>query len=190
MMPSAASAPASCAGRPAAAAVRAAPMQQQEAGGAEREGRGQRDHAARGRQRGLERHDDQPDRGERADAAGLDRDRGDEPGQRQRREHMRALVAAGARQEIGDQDRRDQPGEHQHFERARHAAQREIDRERGERDQAAEQPRRDEGAMARRRQRVLLRRRMHQRSRHSRESAANRPTLSCARPTLRTRSPY
>ena len=41
---------------------------------------------------------------------------------------------------------------------------RQIDREGGERHQAAEQPRRDEGAMARRRQRVLLRRRMHQAS--------------------------
>ena len=49
------------------------------------------------------------------------RDRGDEPGERQRREHVRALVLAGAREEIGDQDRRDQPGEDHDFEHARNA---------------------------------------------------------------------
>ena len=87
----------------------------------------------------------------------------DQAGQRQRGQHVRALVAAGARQEIGDQDRRHQPGEHADFERARHAAQGDIDRESGERGEAAEQARRNEGAMARRRQRILLRRRMHQR---------------------------
>ena len=137
--------------------------EQQEAGAAERKGRGQRDHAARCRQRRFERNDHQPDGGERADAAGLDRHRGDEPGQRQRGEHMRALILAGAREEIGDQDRRDEPGEHDHFEHARHAAQADIDREGGERHEAAQQPRRDERAMARRRQRILLRRRMDQR---------------------------
>ena len=162
-MPSAASAACSCSTGTAGGSSAEVAHQQQEAGGAERKGRRQRHHAARGRQRGLERNDHQPDRGERADAAGLDRDRGHEPGQRQRREHMRALILAGAREEIGDQDRRDQPGEHDHFEHARHAAQADIDRERGQRHQAAEQPRRDERAMARRRQRVLLRRRMDQR---------------------------
>ena len=128
--------------------------------------------------RGFERHDHQPDRGERGDAAGLGGDRGDEAGQRQRREHMRALVVAGARQVIGDQDRRDEPGEHDDFERARHAAQGEIDRQRGERQQAAEQPRRDERAVARGRQRVVLRRRMHQRVDHTRGSARTGPRHS------------
>ena len=162
MMPSAASAPTSLpAGRQRQQVLRA--EEQQQAGRDQREGRGHRDHPARGRQRRLERHDHQPDRGERADAAGLGGDRGHEPGQRQRGQHMRAFVLAGARQVIGGQDRQHQPGEHQHFERARHAAHRDIDRERRERDDAAEQPRRDEGAMARRRQRVVLRRRMHQR---------------------------
>ncbi len=75
---------------------------------------------------------------------------------------MRALVLAGARKEIGDEDGRDQPGEDQHFEQARHPAHGQIDREGGERDQAAEQPRRDEGTVAGGRQRVLLGRRMHQ----------------------------
>jgi hypothetical protein len=44
--------------------------QHQEARGAERKGRGDRDDAARRRQRRLERHDHEPDRGEGADAAG------------------------------------------------------------------------------------------------------------------------
>ena len=137
--------------------------EQQQAGRAEREGRGQRDDAPRRRQRRFERHDHQPDRRERADAAGLDRDHRHQAGERQRGEHVGALVLAGARKEIGDEDRRDEPGEDHHFEQARHAAQRQIDREGGKRDQAAEQARRDEGAMARGRQRILLRRRMHQR---------------------------
>ena len=73
---------------------------------------------------------------------------------------MRAFVAPGARQEIGDQDRDHEPGEYRDFERARHARAREIDRKRRERDQRAEQPRRDEGAMPRRGQRILLHGRM------------------------------
>ena len=129
----------------------------------QREGRRQRDDAARRRQRGLERHDHEPDRGERGDAAGFGGDRRDQPGQRQRRKHMGAFVLPGARQVIGGEDRQHQPGEHQHFERARHAAHGDIDRKRRERDHAAQQPRRDEGAMARRGQRVVQRRRMHQR---------------------------
>ena len=48
------------------------------------------------------------------------------------------------------------------FEHARHAAQRDVDRESGEREQAADQARRDERAMPRGRQRVVPRRRMHQ----------------------------
>ena len=95
-------------------------------------------------------------------AAGLAGDREDEPGQRQRRQDMRALVAAGARQEIGDTDRDHEPGEDRDLQRARNPARGEIDRKGGERDQRAEQPGRDEGAVARGRQRVLLNRRMNQ----------------------------
>ena len=75
---------------------------------------------------------------------------------------MGAFVAAGARQKIGDQDRDHEPGEHRDFERARDAPRRQIDRKCRQRDQRAEQPRRDEGAMPRRGQRILLNRRMNQ----------------------------
>ena len=129
----------------------------------QREGRRQRDDAARRRERGLERHHHEPDRGEGSDAAGFGGDRGHEPGQRQRREHMGAFVLPGARQVIGREDRQHQPGEHQHFKHARHATHGDIDRERRERHDAAQQPRRDEGAMTRRGQRVVQRRRVHQR---------------------------
>ncbi len=93
----------------------------------------------------------------------VDRHRHDETGQRQRRQHMRAFVAAGARQEPRQQNRRDQPGEGRDLERGRRAAHRQIDRKCRKRRQAAEQPRRHEGAMARARQRVIARRRMQQR---------------------------
>ena len=76
---------------------------------------------------------------------------------------MCALVAAGAGQKIGGQNRRHEPGKYHEFDRARRAARNQVDRKRRQRDNAAEQPRRDEGAMTRRRQRILLRRRMHQR---------------------------
>ena len=76
---------------------------------------------------------------------------------------MRALVAAGARQKPGQQDRRDQPGERGDLECGGRAAHRQIDRECRKRRQASEQPRRDERAMARARQRVVARRRMQQR---------------------------
>ncbi len=135
----------------------------QQAGGEQRERRGGRHHPPRGGQRRFERHDDEPDGGEGADSSGLRRHHGDETGERERGQHMRALVAARARKEIGGEDRRDQPGENHDLERARHAAHGEIDRKRGERCGAADQSRSDERAMARRRQRIALRRRMHQR---------------------------
>ena len=134
-----------------------------ERGAGQRQRGGERHHAARCRERGLERNDDQPDRGKGFDAAGGHRHRHDEAGQRQRRQHMRAFVAAGARQEPGQQDRRDQPGEGRDLERRRRAAHRQIDRKCRERRQAAEQPRRHERAMARARQRVVSRGRMQQR---------------------------
>ena len=83
--------------------------------------------------------------------------------QRQRRQHMRALVAAGTRQKPRQQNGRDQPGEGRDLKGGGRAAHRKIDRECRERRQASEQPRRDEGAMARARQRVISRRRMQQR---------------------------
>ena len=93
----------------------------------------------------------------------VDRDHHDETRQRQRRQDMRAVVTAGARQEPGQQDRRDQPGEGRDLERGGRTAHRQIDRKRREGGQAAEQPRRHEGAMARARQRVISCRRMQQR---------------------------
>ena len=163
MMASAASAPCSVASVVAGGCSPSALKLSKKSGGGEREARSQRHHAARGGERGFQRHDHQPDRGERADAAGAPGHHRHQAGERERGQHVRALVTAGAREEIGDQDRRHQPAEHAEFERARHAAQGDIDREAGERGKAAEQARRDEGAVARRRQRVLLRRRMHQR---------------------------
>ncbi len=135
----------------------------QQRGAGQRQRGGKRDHAARRRQRGFERNHDQPDRGEGFDAAGGHRQRHDQAGQRQRRQHMRAFVAAGARQKPRQQNRRDQPGEGRDLERGRRAAHRQIDRECRERHQASEQPRRHEGAMARARQRVVSRGRMQQR---------------------------
>ncbi len=133
----------------------------QQRGAGQRQRRGKRDHAARGRQRGFERNHDQPDRGERFDTAGGHRDHHHQTGQRQRRQDMRAFVAAGARQEPGQQDRRDQPGKGRDLDRRRRAAQRQIDRKRRQRHQAAEQPRRHERAMAR--ERIIARRGMQQR---------------------------
>ena len=93
----------------------------------------------------------------------LDGNRQHEARQRQRRQRIGAFVAAGARQEPRQQDRRDQPGECRDLDGGGRAAHRDIDRERGERRQAAEQPRRDEGAMARARQHVIARGRVQQR---------------------------
>src|SRR5262245_29877046 len=76
---------------------------------------------------------------------------------------MRTFVAAGMRQEINDQDRRCEPGEYNHLERTRDAANSNVRGEACERRQTAKQPRSNKGAMTRRRQCVLLRRRVHQR---------------------------
>ena len=135
----------------------------QQRGARQRQRAGERHHPARRRKRGLQRHHDQPDRGKGFDAAGGHGHRHDEARQRQRRQHMRALVAAGARQEPGQQDRRDQPGEGRDLQRRGRAAHRQIDRKCRESRQAAEQPRRHEGTMARARQRVVSRGRMQQR---------------------------
>ena len=129
----------------------------------QRQRRGKRHHAARGRQRRFQRNGDQPDRGERFDASRGDGDHHDEACHRQRRQDMRALIAAGARQEPGQQNRRDQPGECRDLDRRRRAAHRQINRKGRERDQAAEQPRRHERAMPGARQRVISCRGMQQR---------------------------
>ncbi len=52
----------------------------QQAGGGERKGRGERDDTARRGQRGLQRDDHEPDRGEGGDAAGLTATARDEAG--------------------------------------------------------------------------------------------------------------
>ena len=163
MMPSAASAPCSFAQAFAGGSRPSALKASSKPAAASANSDGQRHHAARSRKRRFQRHHHQPDRGERADAAGAPGHRRHQAGERQRGEHVRALVTAGAREEIGDQDRRHQPGEHADFERARHAAKGDIDRKARERGKAADQARRNEGAVARRRQRILLRRRVHQR---------------------------
>ena len=66
---------------------------------------------------------------------------------------MRALIAAGAGEKIGGEDRDDEPGKNQKLDCARRATRDQIGRKRRQRDDAAEQPRSDEGAMPRRRQR-------------------------------------
>ena len=117
------------------------------------------------------------------------RQRRDQSGQRQRRQDMRAFVAAGARQKICAQNRRDEPGEYQEFDHARRAANEQIDRKRRQRDHAAEQARRDKGTMPRRRQHILPRRRMNQRLdiiAYWREQAH----VPDARPLRETRSPF
>ena len=137
--------------------------QHQKPGGAERQRRGGGDDATRRGQRRFERHDDEPDRGEGDDAAGRRGDRRHQSGQRQRGQHVRAFVAAGARQKVGGEDRHHEPGKDHQLDRGRRAAREEVNRERRQRDDAAEQPRRNKGAMPRRRQRVLLRRRVDKR---------------------------
>ena len=75
---------------------------------------------------------------------------------------MRAVVAAGAGEKISGQDWKDEPGEHHQFDGTRLAAHNQVKREGSERDHAAQKPRRDEGAMPRRRQRIALGRRVNQ----------------------------
>src|SRR4029079_708189 len=90
--------------------------------------KGERNHAARGRKRRFERANDQPDRGEGFNASGAQCNHHDEACQRQRRQHMRALVTAGARQEPRQQDRCDQPGECRNLKRGGRAAYRQNER--------------------------------------------------------------
>ena len=84
-------------------------------------------------------------------------------GERRRRDEMGAFVAAGAREIAGRRDRNDRPRhEHELGDRGQ-PAERQEDRQEGERGETDEQPRRNEGAVARCGQRVLPRRRMHER---------------------------
>ena len=135
---------------------------EQERGSAERKHACDDDDAARGGKRGLDRDDHEPHGGEGRDPAGGRADRRDQNRQRDRRHDLRALVAAGAREIAGDEQRRRQPRIDEDVERAGHAADREVDRQRGQRQQAADHARRDERAMARGGQRVAPRRHMHQ----------------------------
>ena len=143
--------------------ISAGAEQQQQAGSGQRKSGGQRDDPARGGERRFQRDHHQPDRSERSNAAGAQGDQRRKRGQRQRGQHVRAFIAAGARQVIDDQDGRREPGEDADLERSRHAANDDIDGKTCQRGKTAEQTRGNEGAMARRRQRILLRRRVHQR---------------------------
>ena len=139
------------------------PEHDQQRGTCQRQHRCEYDHASRCRERGLERNNDQPDRGKGFDAAGSHRQRHHHARHRQRRQHMRAFIAAGTRQEPRQQNGRDQPGERCDLEGGRRAAHGQIDRECRESHQASEQPRRDECAMPCAGQRVISRRWMQQR---------------------------
>lgn len=89
----------------------------------------ERDHAARCGKRGLKRNNDEPDRSKGFDAAARHGHGHDDPGQRQRGEYMRALVAAGARQKPAQQNRRYKPSKRCGLHRSRRAAHRKVDRE-------------------------------------------------------------
>ena len=120
------------------------------------------DDAAGGGQRGFQWNQGKPDRHERSDSAGRNRDHHDKAGERDRRQHVRGFITAGPRQEIGEQNRNDEPGERQHFQRRRRTADRKIDGKRRECDEASQETRSHERPMARSRQRIVSRRRMQQ----------------------------
>ena len=68
----------------------------QQCGARQGEHGGERDHAARCRERCFQRNHDEPDRGKGFNTAGVHGDNHDETGKRQRRQQMCAFVAAGA----------------------------------------------------------------------------------------------
>ena len=103
---------------------------------------------------------------------------------------MRAFVAPGAGKKVGDQNRRDQPGEGNQFDRARRASHHQISGKRRQGDDAAEQPRGNEGAVARRGQGVPPRRRVHQGRNIISYWREKGPRSRFARPTLQTRSHF
>ncbi len=137
--------------------------QQQQRRAPERQHGRDRHHAPRRRHNRFQRDQDQPYGGDGIDAAGIRRDGRRDGGQRERGDEMGAFVAAGARQVTGRRDRDDGPHQDDEFEDARDAAHREEHRQGGEREQARNQPRRDEGAVAHRHERVLACRRVHER---------------------------
>ena len=105
---------------------------------------------------------------------------------------MGAFVLAGARQEIGDHEPGKEPGRERDLEHARHAARHEGERDRGKHDQAAEQPRRNEGAVTACRQRLPAAHQPRRRMQQGSEMIANwrnRPTFP-AHACGETRSPY
>ena len=104
------------------------PDNDQDGGTRQRQCRCESDHAARCRKCRLKRNNDKPDCSKRFDAAGGYGHRHDEPCQRQRGQHVRALVAAGARQKPGQQNGRNKPREGRDLQRSGRAAHRKIDR--------------------------------------------------------------
>jgi hypothetical protein len=102
---------------------------------------------------------------------------------------MRALVPTGAGKKIGGENRHNEPSKDHQLDCARRTASKQINWKRGQRDDAAKQPWRDECPMTRRRQRILLRRRVDQRFNiiSQRREQAHVPN---ARPASQTRSPF
>ena len=107
---------------------------------------------------------------------------------------MCALEISGPRKIRGDQKRAEQPSEDQCLERPRRPAQDEQERDRRQHEEDAEEPDRNEGAVTRGRQRVVPRRRMHERldigadrlwihnaTQTIRDAVAAAPSLTCAR---------
>src|SRR6478672_2388528 len=76
---------------------------------------------------------------------------------------MRSLIVPGARQIASNEDRHREPGENPDLERRRDPANDDVQRQAGDGAKTCEKTWSNEGAMTRQRQRVLLRRRMHQR---------------------------
>ncbi len=76
---------------------------------------------------------------------------------------MGGFVAAGAREIAGRRDRNDRPRHEDELGDRGQSAEREEDRQESERAETYDQPRRNEGAVARCGERVLPRRRMHER---------------------------
>src|SRR5579872_2921019 len=102
---------------------------------------------------------------------------------------MCTLVAAGTRQEISDQYRRNEPAEHKEFEHTRRAAREKIEWEQRQGGKAAEQSRHDERAVTRGHQRIVERRRMHQRL-YIVSDWCKDTHWPIARPSVQTRSPF
>ena len=90
---------------------------------------------------------------------------------------MRSLILASARQVIGNQDRSTNQGEDSDFERSQHAANGDVYREACDDDKTAEETRRNEGAVARGCEYILLRRRIAQAHRHNSNTGVRKLTV-------------